>query len=246
MVQQIIADKRSQSILLVEDDSNLSYLLKNNLEQEGYEVHCCADGMEGWNSFTSRSFDLCILDVMLPKQDGFTVAEMIRKQNTSVPILFLTARTLKDDIYRGFEAGADDYITKPFTAKELIFRIKAILRRTAAAESRPNRNYRIGNLVFDYAAREIQGKEVKRLSTKENELLRIFCESRNMVVNRNRLLIEVWGNDDYFVSKSLDVYITRLRKLLQEDPDISIQNYHSIGYKLIERMAIPPGTAAKT
>lgn len=226
----------ARRILVVEDDSNLSYLLRNNLEQEGYSVHCSNDGMSGWADFNSHSFDLCILDVMLPKQDGFTLAEMIRKKDSAIPILFLTARTLKEDVYKGFEAGADDYITKPFTAKELLFRIKAILRRTSAEEGvKKTVAYQIGSLSFDYITREIKGSEVKKLSTKENELLRIFCESRNVVVNRNRLLLEVWGNDDYFVSKSLDVYITRLRKLLSEDPNISIQNYHSVGYKMIER-----------
>jgi DNA-binding response OmpR family regulator len=230
---------RSARILVVEDDKNLSFLLKNNLSLEGYTVECCGDGMSGWVEFNNCDYDLCILDVMLPKQDGFTLAEMIRKKNNAVPILFLTARVMKDDIYRGFEAGADDYITKPFTAKELTFRIKAVLRRTASAPGLPKVSvYRIGQLDFDYNSREIRGSQVKRLSTKENELMRIFCESRNMVINRSRLLLEVWGNDDYFVSKSLDVYITRLRKLLNEDPSISIQNYHSIGYKMIEKASV--------
>ena len=239
MVQPMIMDTRSARILVVEDDKNLSFLLRNNLTQEGYSVVCCGDGMSGWAEFNNDSYDLCILDVMLPKQDGFTLAEMIRKNNSTVPILFLTARVMKDDIYRGFEAGADDYVTKPFTAKELLFRIKAVLRRTAATPGLPPVSiYRIGRLDFDYNSREIRGNHVKRLSTKENELLRIFCESRNMVINRSRLLLEVWGNDDYFVSKSLDVYITRLRKLLNEEPNISIQNYHSVGYKMIERTAV--------
>lgn len=236
MVQSIITGGRQKRILVVEDDSNLSYLLKNNLEQEGYIVHCSEDGKSGWADFNEGSYNLCILDVMLPKQDGFTLAGMIRKKDSSVPILFLTARTLKEDVYKGFEAGADDYITKPFTARELVFRIKAILRRTVADIPQTSAvTFNIGVLIFDYTSREIRGNETKRLSTKENELLRIFCESKNMVVNRNRLLLEVWGNDDYFVSKSLDVYITRLRKLLSEDPNISIQNYHSVGYKMIER-----------
>jgi DNA-binding response OmpR family regulator len=236
MVQSVTMNIGEKRILIVEDDSNLSYLLKNNLEQEGYMVHCSADGKTGWSDFNEGNYDLCILDVMLPKQDGFTLAGMIRKKNISVPILFLTARKMKEDIYKGFEAGADDYITKPFTAKELLFRIRAILRRTAADTVQETLSvFKIGTLMFDYTAREIKGNQIKKLSTKENELLRIFCESKNMVVNRNRLLLEVWGNDDYFVSKSLDVYITRLRKLLSEDANISIQNYHSVGYKMIEK-----------
>lgn len=207
---------------------------------EGYKVCCCEDGLEGWNIFNKQAFDLCILDVMLPKQDGFTVAEMIRKKNMDVPIIFLTAKSMKEDVYRGFETGADDYIIKPFTARELILRIKAILRRRRTNENtRVNGDengpvYKIGKFVFDYASREIMIDDIKKnLSTKENEILRIFCERKNTVINRERILTEVWGNDDYFVSKSLDVYITRLRKILNADASISIQNYHSIGYKMI-------------
>lgn len=226
-----------QKILLVEDDVNLSFLLKSNLEPEGYIVECITDGKSAWNSFNAQHFDLCILDVMLPKQDGFTLAQMIRTHNAHIPIIFLTARIMKEDVYKGFEAGADDYILKPFTAKELLFRIKALLRRTTAPPTdAANKTYTIGNLLFNYTSREVTGKNgIKKLSTKENELLRILCESKNTVLNRNRLLLEVWGNDDYFVSKSLDVYITRLRKILIDDPNVNIQNYHSIGYKIIEK-----------
>lgn len=224
-------------ILIAEDDKNMMFLLKSNLEAERFIVHCSGDGMEAWAAFNEYHFDMCILDVMLPKLDGFSLAQVIRKKNNRVPILFLTARTMKNDIYNGFELGGDDYITKPFTIKELLLRMKAILKRTETtmADTDDKIIFSIGTLSFDYTARKICGAgEPKKLSTKENELLRIFCESRNMVINRNRLLIEVWGSDDYFVSKSLDVYITRLRKLLNEDSNISIQNYHSIGYKLIE------------
>lgn len=230
-------NKQTVKVLVVEDDTNLSYLLRSNLEEEGYDVHTCADGKEGWQVFNQDHFDICILDVMLPKQDGFALAEMIRSKNAKIPLLFLTARTMKEDIYRGFEIGADDYITKPFTARELLLRMKAIMRRLQPGEevNQGSLVFQIGLLTFDHTARELRNDgEVKRLSTKENELLRIFCESKNVVVNRNRLLLEVWGNDDYFVSKSLDVYITRLRKLLKADPNLSIQNYHSLGYKMID------------
>jgi DNA-binding response OmpR family regulator len=227
-------------ILVVEDDPNMSFLLKNNLEQEGYAVYCCNNGAEAWKIFSEMTFHLCLLDVMLPKQDGFTLATMMRR-NSTVPILFLTARTLKEDVYKGFEIGADDYITKPFTARELLLRIQAVLRRTAHnKQSEQQTVYRIGELRFNYVLREIKGREqAKKLSTKENELLRMFCESRNTVLGRSRILIEVWGNDDYFVSKSLDVYITKLRKLLSEDPNISIMNYHGVGYKMVERADTP-------
>ncbi len=234
----VLTATQRKKILVVEDDPNLSFLLKKNLDESGYHVVCCEDGMDGWRIFGNDTFDVCILDVMLPKQDGFTLAEMIRKKNNTVPILFLTARTLKEDVYKGFESGGDDYITKPFTVRELLLRLQAVLRRNnpPPVENTGSVVFNVGNCVFDYTVREIKcGTIRKALSTKENELLRIFCENKNAVVNRNRLLIEVWGNDDYFVSKSLDVYISRLRKILQSDPTISILNYHSIGYKMIEK-----------
>ncbi len=221
-------------ILVVEDDVSLSFLLNDNLKEEGFDVHCCADGNEGLNEFLKNDFHLCILDVMLPKQDGFRLAENIRKKNPAVPIIFLTARSLKEDIYKGFEAGADDYITKPFTIRELLLRIRAILKRSARSFEPTDTSFNIGNYTFNYNSRELAyAGKTKKLSTKENELLRLFCENPNTVINRSRLLMEVWGNDDYFVSKSLDVYITRLRKLLNSETSISIQNYHSVGYKLI-------------
>lgn len=228
------------TILIVEDDQNLSFLLKKNLEDDGYATICAADGEEGWSTFNEQQVDMCLLDVMMPKQDGFALAEMIRRKDLHVPILFLTAKTMKNDIYKGFEVGGDDYITKPFTAKELLFRIKAILKRTHPPSNNKTESalYTIGNLAFDYTQRQIRfNDETKKLSTKENELLRIFCESKGNVVNRSRLLVEVWGKDDYFVSKSLDVYITRLRKLLKDDAAISIQNFHSLGYKMIVKVA---------
>lgn len=229
-----------QTILLVEDDQNLSFLLTKNLEEEGFGVVSGADGEDGWEKFNTHTIDMCILDIMLPRQDGFTLASMIRGKSRLVPILFLTAKTMREDMYRGFELGGDDYMTKPFTARELLLRTRALLRRAnpdVALGS--NKIFNVGKMTFDHALRQLTCRGiVKNLSTKENELLRIFCESRNAVVNRSRLLVEVWGRDDYFVSKSLDVYITRLRKLLKDDPDVSIQNYHSFGYKMIVRETV--------
>jgi DNA-binding response OmpR family regulator len=230
-----------QTILLVEDDQNLSFLLKKNLEEEGYSVVTAVDGEDGWDKFNGCTVDMCILDVMLPQQDGFTLASMIRGKSRVVPILFLTAKTMREDMYRGFELGGDDYMTKPFTARELLLRTRAILRRAnpEVIVGSNSMSFSIGKMTFDHALRQLTHNGViKNLSTKESELLRIFCESRNTVVNRSRLLVEVWGRDDYFVSKSLDVYITRLRKLLKDDPDISIQNYHSFGYKMIVRETV--------
>lgn len=220
--------------MLVEDDPNLSFLVKTNLEQEGYEVLACSDGLDGWNMFSNQHFHLCLLDVMLPKQDGFHLAAMIRKKNNTIPIIFLTAKVMKDDVYMGFELGGDDYITKPFTIRELLLRMRAVMKRVHNDNEETGKKYKIGTLEFDYHTRKLSvGETIKTLSTKENELLRMFCESQNSVVNRNRLLMEIWGNDDYFVSKSLDVYITKLRKLLSADPAITLQNYHSVGYKLV-------------
>jgi DNA-binding response OmpR family regulator len=230
---------RAATVLIVEDDQNLSFLLKKNLEDEGYNTICAMDGEEGWMKFNEEKIDMCLLDVMMPKQDGFSLAAMIRGKDTKVPILFLTAKTMRMDIYKGFELGADDYITKPFTAKELLFRIKAILKRTFTQPDDKIEDvvYKLGALSFHPTQRQIvYNNEIKKLSTKESELMRIFCESRGNVINRDRLLVEVWGRNDYFVSKSLDVYITRLRKLLRDEPDITIQNYHGIGYKMIVKM----------
>ncbi len=231
------------TILVVEDDKNLAYLLNKNLTDEGYEVVSAYDGEHGWVKFSEAHPDMCILDVMLPKQDGFTLAEMIRGKNQHIPILFLTAKSMKEDVYRGFEAGADDYITKPFTAKELLFRVGAILRRLKPSNisSTYHSVFEVGVYKFDYQMRELlYGPNgcVETLSTKESELLRVFCESDGAVINRDRLLLEVWGKDDYFVSKSLDVYITKLRKRLKADPNINIQNYHSIGYKMVVKQII--------
>jgi len=226
--------KESISILIVEDDPNLAFLLKTNLEQEGYSITVASDGVLGWTAFNDHQFDLCILDIMLPKQDGFQLAEMIRRHSISTPIIFLTARSRKEDVCKAFEIGGDDYLTKPFSIKELLLRIKAVLRRTSSIMPSPASMFQIASISFNYKTRQLHAPSgLKTLSTKENELLRIFCQNPEVVIDRKRFLVEVWGTDDYFVSKSLDVYITRLRKLFTEEPRISIQNYHSVGYKLV-------------
>ena len=171
---------------------------------------------------------------MLPKQDGSQLAEMIRRHSSSTPIIFLTARSRKEDVCKAFEIGGDDYLTKPFSIKELLLRIKAVLRRTSITMPSPASMFQIASISFNYKTRQLHSPTgLKTLSTKENELLRIFCQNPEIVIDRKRFLVEVWGTDDYFVSKSLDVYITRLRKLFTEEPRISIQNYHSVGYKLV-------------
>ena len=171
---------------------------------------------------------------MLPKQDGFQLAEMIRRHSSSTSIIFLTAGSRKEDVCKAFEIGGDDYLTKPFSIKELLLRIKAVLRRTSITMPSPASMFQIASISFNYKTRQLHSPTgLKTLSTKENELLRIFCQNPEIVIDRKRFLVEVWGTDDYFVSKSLDVYITRLRKLFTEEPRISIQNYHSVGYKLV-------------
>jgi len=228
------------NILMVEDDVNLGYLLKENFAGKGLQVHLSRDGEEGWKAFSEFSFDLVLLDIMMPKKDGFSLAKMIRKANEAMPIIFLTAKTFEEDKIEGFTIGCDDYVTKPFSAKELYLRIQAILKR-AALKPGPvslssQRDIKVGLFVFDYENRRLSlaiGGETKKLSTKEAELLLIFCENRNHLLNRSQILKRVWENDDYFAAKSMDVYLTRLRKLLKPDPGIEIQNVHGTGYRLM-------------
>jgi len=221
-------------ILIIEDDPHLALLVRTNLEMDGFHVKVCTEGNAGLEAFKHEPFNLCLIDVMLPKKDGFSVATELRKRS-QIPIIFITAKALKEDVYKGFELGGDDYITKPFTIRELQLRIAAVLKRCNVSRTRGEESYFIGSLIFDYNLRQLTGNGItQNLSTKENELLRLFCENVNVVIARKRLLVQVWGSDDYFVSKSLDVYITRLRKLLSCDPRLTLQNHHSVGFKLVE------------
>jgi len=224
-------------IMLVEDDENMGFLLRENLRSNGFDAQLFKDGESAEDAFTeSDSFDLCVLDVMLPKKDGFNLAKSIRKINPGVPIIFLTAKSLEQDRVMGFELGADDYMTKPFSAQELILRIKAILKRINpnALKIEQTTQYKVGKYDFDYLSRLLSlDGENKKVSAKEADLLKIFCENQNQLLNRNVILKTVWGDDDYFTSKSMDVYLTRLRKLLKEDPRIELQNVHGVGYKMV-------------
>lgn len=224
-------------ILLVEDDPHLGFLLKENFVNKNFDIDWRKDGEDGWIAFTQNHYDLCIVDVMLPKRDGFSLVKDIRKENTEIPVIFLTARGMEDDVTEGFNSGADDYITKPFRASELFLRVNAILKRTFKTHSKlQEKVYRMGNIAFDYTNRFlVSNEESKKLSTKECELFRILCENMNELVSRNKILVEVWGNDDYFSSKSMDVYLTRIRKLLKKESNIELQNFHGTGYKLIVR-----------
>ena len=221
-------------LLLVEDDANLGAVLSEFLQLKGYDVTLCTDGEQGESAFVSSRFDLCILDVMLPKQDGFTLAQHIRSRDTKVPILFLTAKSLPEDRLQGFEMGADDYVTKPFSIDELMMRIKAILRRTHVhGTTNDGKRFTIGEYSFDAERRLlVRHDESRTLTHKESELLRILARSAGEVVRRSDALKEVWGDDNYFNGRSMDVFVTRLRKYLKDDPRITIVNVHGLGFKL--------------
>ena len=221
-------------ILLCEDDENLGMLLREYLQAKGFVAELCADGEAGFKAFLKTKFDICVLDVMMPKKDGFTLAQEIRSANTDVPIIFLTAKTLKEDILEGFKLGADDYITKPFSMEELVFRIEAILRRTKGKKSRESTVYHLGEFTFDTQKQLLQiGEKQTKLTTKENELLALLCSHSNEILQRDFALKTIWIAENYFNARSMDVYITKLRKHLKDDPQIEIINIHGKGYKLI-------------
>ena len=221
-------------MLLCEDDENLGMLLREYLEAKGYTTTLCPDGEAGFREFSKNKFDIAVLDVMMPKKDGFTLAQEIRQSNADLPIIFLTAKTLKEDILEGFKLGADDYITKPFSMEELVFRVEAILRRVRGKKNKESTLYHIGRFTFDTQKQllTIDDKQTK-LTTKENELLSLLCSHANDILQRDFALKTLWIDDNYFNARSMDVYITKLRKHLQEDPQIEIINIHGKGSKLI-------------
>ena len=220
--------------LLCEDDENLGMLLREYLQAKEYDVDLMPDGEEGAKAFAENRYDLCILDVMMPQKDGFTLAQEIRHLNSRVPIIFLTAKTLKEDVLAGFKIGADDYMTKPFSMEELLFRIEAILRRTSNKKNKVGNNYKFGRYEFDTQKQTITIDGVSsRLTTKESELLGLLAQNMNNVLERNFALKAIWVEDNYFNARSMDVYITKLRKKLADDPDVQILNVHGRGYKLV-------------
>ncbi len=226
-------------ILLCEDDPNLGELLSKYLTAKGFETTLAVDGEKGLKEFKRKSFDFLILDVMMPIKDGFTLAKDVRQIDKHVPILFLTAKSMKEDTVTGFNAGADDYMTKPFSMEELLLRVNAILRRSSAlpAEESKVDIIKIGNFLFDYNAQklDINGERLK-LTTKENELLYLLSKNKNGILERNYALKAVWGDDNYFNGRSMDVYIAKLRKLLKKDPNVQIINIHGKGFKLLENV----------
>jgi DNA-binding response OmpR family regulator len=226
-------------ILLVEDDPNFGSVLKNYLELNDYEVKLCPDGFSGYDQFGSGKYDICILDVMMPRKDGFTLAKEIREKDEHVPIIFLTAKTMKDDMLKGFNVGADDYITKPFDSEVLLLKLKAILRRSADKTGDPKqKEFDLGKYHFNYDHRTISlGKESQKLSPKEADLLRMLCMHKNELLPRQKALREIWGDDNYFNARSMDVFITKLRKYLKDDPSLDIINIHGKGFRLLEGAA---------
>lgn len=223
-------------VLLVEDDPNMGELVKDALEDHDFDVTLCADGKEGLSTFIKGSFNICVLDVMMPNMDGFTLAQRIKKLSPETPFMFLTAKNEMEDKMEGYEIGADDYLTKPFSVKELTMRMGVIARRLHGnlATTTDNSQFELGSLQFDYARRELGSNgQMERISSKEAELLKLFCVNPNKVVRREFLLKNVWGDDDYFSSKSMDVYISRLRKLLKSEPEVQIINIHGTGYRFL-------------
>ena len=226
--------KKNLKILLVEDDPNLGSLLSDYLNAKGHLCVLRINGEEGYKSFVNESFDFVILDVMMPIKDGFSLAKDIRGLDKEIPLLFLTAKSLSEDKLKGFEAGADDYMTKPFSMEELLARINAILRRSSSNSQELNSEFSIGIFTFNAKIQLLKGgvKEQK-LTTKESDLLKLLCKNTNTILERNHALKAVWGDDNYFNGRSMDVYIAKLRKYLKEDATIQIINVHGKGFKLL-------------
>ncbi|MFZ2898632.1 MAG: response regulator transcription factor [Saprospiraceae bacterium] len=235
----------NNKILLVEDDQNFGDVLRSYLEMHDYDVTLATDGVMGFEAYKKEDFDLCIFDVMMPKKDGFTLAREIRERDAEMPIIFLTAKTLKDDVLQGFKIGADDYITKPFNSEELLYRIQAILKRSKGAKGMDAdedvREFFIGKFHFNYPLRILtynpgEPDETKeKLSPKEAQLLKMFALSKNDVLPRSEALTKIWGEDNYFTARSMDVFVTKLRKYLKKDDNIEIVNIHGNGFQLLIR-----------
>lgn len=223
-------------LLYVEDDETLGFVTKDNLELAGFNITHCKDGREALQVFQNNKFDLCILDVMLPEMDGFELAKVIRKANLNIPIIFLTAKSLKEDKILGLKIGGDDYILKPFSIEELLLKVGVFLKRSQVLLPAENTLIEIGKFEFDASNLLLtnNGKSQK-LTKRESDLLKFLVKNRNQVVERSSILESIWGEDDYFLGRSLDVFISRLRKYLSEDDNLRIENIHGVGFRLIER-----------
>ena len=225
-------------VLIAEDDENMGNIIKNYLDAKGFETVLATNGQIAYDYYNTIFFDICILDIMMPEKDGFTLAKYIRETDKNIPILFITARSQSEDIIKGFEIGCDDYIIKPFSLEEMLVRIKAILRRTGDTdkEDKNTDDYiiEIGNYIFDYHTQTLTYmNETQKLTSKESELLKLLCDNKNKVLLRSTALNKIWNDDSYFNARSMDVYITKLRKYLKKDNSIKLLNIHSKGFKLI-------------
>ncbi|MBT3174762.1 MAG: response regulator transcription factor [Lentimicrobiaceae bacterium] len=222
-------------ILLAEDDKNLGTILKAYLEAKNYPTLLCQDGKEAYEAFKREKFDFCVLDIMMPEMDGFTLAKKIKKIDKNIPILFLSAKAMQEDKKQGFEIGADDYLTKPFSMEELIFRINAIVRRSRPEETDNSpTEFKFGNYTFEYNRQMLSTSDgEQKLTSKEAELLKLLCENMNNVLDRTVALNKIWFDDSYFNARSMDVYITKLRKYLKGDASVELINVHGVGFKLV-------------
>lgn len=220
-------------VLLAEDDLSLGYVIKDNLADAGYDVVLCADGQAAIDKFSKETFDICLLDVMMPNKDGFAVAKKIRQHTDQVPILLITAKSLEEDRIHGFECGADDYIIKPFSMQELLLRIEVFLRRTKKMHSEKTQNFQIGKMMFSFNDLKLNmGTTAFNMTQKEAELLLFLCEHPNRILKREEVLLNVWGKDDYFLGRSMDVFITKLRKYFKTDTSVHIETIHGMGFRL--------------
>lgn len=228
---------RNKQILLVEDDVNFGTVLRDYLQMNGYKVVLARNGLEGFEKFKKNEFDVCILDVMMPYKDGFTLAKEIRSKDKSIPVVFLTAKSMKDDVLKGYKIGADDYLTKPFDADILLKKLEVLIQRTqkSVQKSKPKSRIVIGDFIFNPRLRTLAYKNntPTNLSPKENQLLLMLVETQNDLLSRSKALNEIWNDDNYFTSRSMDVYIAKLRKYLRDDASVEIANIHGEGFRLI-------------
>jgi DNA-binding response OmpR family regulator len=227
-------------VLLAEDDLSLSYVIKDNLVEAGYEVMVCPDGQTAIEKFEKGQFDICLLDVMMPHKDGFTVAKKIRQHSDVIPILFITARSMEEDRIKGFQTGADDYITKPFSIQELLLRMDVFMRRTRKLSAETIQEFTIGQLKFSYTDLKLHTPtESFTLTQKEADLLKFLCEHANHILKREEVLLNVWGKDDYFLGRSMDVFMTKLRKYFKADPEVLLETIHGVGFRFNAAVQLP-------
>jgi DNA-binding response OmpR family regulator len=223
---------KKAKVLLAEDDLSLGYVIKDNLQDAGYEVVLCPDGQTAIDKFDKTQYDICLLDVMMPNKDGFTVARKIRQLSDLVPILFLTAKSMEEDKIKGFLTGADDYITKPFSMQELLLRMEVFIRRTRKLHADSIQEYSIGQMKFSYTDLKLHTTtDTFTLTQKEADLLKFLCEHANHILKRDEVLLNVWGKDDYFLGRSMDVFMTKLRKYFKADPNIILETIHGVGFR---------------